>query len=162
MRTLNVGAWDRRVVFTTRPTSYLVMQEADDLARQMREQCPEETKTMHLGNLSLMLANTVEIEFDYRGDENLTLLDLMDFWQAYTASKLTEERIHLAIDWFSNTAFEVIGTWLEAINQATVPVRRVEQLPESAMTEAEKGEAAKPDSPLRKRGKNSEAVSSTT
>lgn len=158
MRTLKCGAWGERVVFHTRSMSYGLFKEADDLARQIKEQCPEEGEALNLGNLTLMIVGTPKIEFNLTENDNPPLWELHDFWTAYeTAGR--EERINLALHWFQYTTKDVIVTWMEALNQATESVRRPEQLSTDMLTEEERVQLEDPNSPLASPAETSERVS---
>lgn len=161
-RTLNSAAWDGRVVFQTRHVSFGVLEEADGLKRRIDEQCPELSVRLNLQNLTVMLACTVDIEFNFQGDENPPLLDLMDFWQEYHKAKAPGKRIELAVEWYKFTSNDVIANWLDAINHASAPVRRPEQLPESMLTEEERAQLEDPNSPLVSPEENLEKASSTS
>ncbi len=146
-RTLNSAAWGGRVVFQTRHISFGLLEEADDMTRRIQEQCPELPERLNLNNLSLMLVATPDIEFNFEGDENPPLEELRDFWQAFKAAQPASQ-VELAIHWYKYTTNDVIAKWLEALNQASMSVRRVEQLPPNLLTEEERAELEDPTSPL--------------
>ncbi len=148
LRPLSSGAWDGRVVFLTRPASFKVLSATDDLKRLIDEHCPGLPANLAVSNLAWLIASTEDILFEFQGDEGTPLLNLQEFWQAYKAAKKPSQQIALAVEWYMSATNDVIATWMEAVENATVTVRRPEQLPASALNEDEKVEAAQPDSPL--------------
>lgn len=161
--TLNSAAWDGRVVFHTLPISYAVMEEGDALMVVAKELYGDwMTRHPEAQNLPFMMAATPDITFDFRGDENPLLKDLCEAWGQYKRAKDHKGHVKAIFEWHKNTMIQVFNPWMAAVNEASNPFRRPEQLPESMLTEAEREEAAKPDSPLVEQGENLEKASLTT
>jgi len=153
--TITTESLEGRVTFETEHFSLGALAEINAVEQKIRELEPgliAEYPGLPM-EVAYMLVLTRKITFNFEGNENPMLTDFQTFWTAYNKIRSNgkdslEKRVRMALEWRLTAGVPVVSAWNRAVNDAQMPWHNPVQLPESALTPAEREELRDEDSPL--------------